>query len=224
MDYKNNIFYIIGSGIVALSVIDLVVTFAMMGMGFDNAIIWFFIGCVTLVIGLFMSQTAKRRCEEGYYEFKRPSKLVVLKENFSSVFGFLFKRGVIGAVAIILVICSVAVTAILGIRCAKTAFDRGGPLNAGYNYSLSEAERYKSLMEEQLQEGNDIRAENFKAAMEKAIKDSEEYLKIGQKLTEKLNKQLPPFYYSLAASASMVAFYITVIVLYKRKNLKGDAL
>ena len=220
MDYKKNIFYIIGSFIVALSVLDLVATFVMMGMGFDSAIVWFFIGSVTLVIGLFISQTAKRKCEEGYYDYKRPSRFAIFKETLGNVFRIVFKRGVLGALSLLVLIVSIAATAVFGFRCAKTAFDRGGALNAGYANSISEAERYKILMEEQLKEGNQLRADNFKASMEKALLDSEEYLKVGEKLSSKLDKQLDCLYYGLAASVCSTALYISVAILYKRKKDK----
>ena len=218
MDYKKNIFYIIGSAMTALSALDLVVTFAMMGMGFDSAIIWFFIGCVTLVIGILMAQSAKRKCEEGYYEFKRPSKLAILKEAFSAFFSFLFKRGFVGAVTLVLLVGSIVVTAIFGFKCAATSFKCGGALNAGYNYSISEAKRYKILMEEELENGNQLRADNFKASMEKALLDSQEYLKVGEKLTVQLDNQLVNLYYALAADAALVALYIAVAVLNKRNQ------
>ena len=221
MDYKKNIFYIIGSAMTALSALDLVVTFAMMGMGFDSAIIWFFIGCVTLVIGILMAQSAKRKCEEGYYEFKRPSKLAILKEAFSAFFSFLFKRGFVGAVTLVLLVGSIVVTAIFGFKCAATSFKRGGALNAGYNHNISEAERYKILMEEELENGNQLRADNFKASMEKALLDSQEYLRVGEKLTVQLENQLVNLYYALAADAALVALYISVAVLNKRNQTEG---
>ena len=54
--YKKDKRYIVGAVLTAASLLILAVTFVLMGMGSDKAVVWFYFSLPALVIGSFIMQ------------------------------------------------------------------------------------------------------------------------------------------------------------------------
>ena len=218
MDYKKDIKYIIGAILAAISVLDMVVTLIMMYFGSDPAIIWFFAGGVGLVIANFIIVSVKRRYE--LFTGDEPSFIDEAKYNLENAKEKLLKRGVLGVVFLSVLIISFIVTAVFGIRTLNTAYDKNGALNAGYNYNLREAERYKGLMEEQIEKGNLRFAAEFQKNMEKCLEESEWYLNYYNEMSEKLEVQIPELITVASINGVVLVAYIAFILATRKQKVE----
>ncbi len=214
MGYKHDLSYRIGILLAAISVIDMVITFILMGLGSDSAIIWFMLGGVVLVISNFIIISAKRRYEQ--VEVSNVTRIEIAKENIINAKNRLFKRGVLGALIFILLVCCFVATAVMGIATLTTAYQRNGAINAGYHFNLREAERYEGLIEEELQKGNERLAEEFSKNRDKCISESEWYLQYYGELSQKLDAQLPYLVATASVNAVVLAVYIAFILAHKK--------
>ncbi len=214
MGYKHDLRYRIGISLAVISVIDMIVTFALMGLGSDPAIIWFMLGGVVLVISNFIIISAKRRYEQ--VEESNVTRIEIAKESLANAKNRLFKRGVLGVVLLFLLMACFIATAVMGIATLKTAYEKSGAINAGYHFNLREAERYEGLMEEELQKGNEKLAEEFSKNRDKCISESEWYLQYYGELSEKLDVQLSRLVVMAAINAVVLAVYIAFVLAHKK--------
>lgn len=70
--YKKDKRYIVGAVLTAASLLILAVTFVLMGMGSDKAVVWFYFSLPALVIGSFIMQAVKRMYEKADMDGTKP--------------------------------------------------------------------------------------------------------------------------------------------------------
>lgn len=70
--YKKDKRYIVGAVLTAASLLILAVTFVLMGMGSDRAVVWFYFSLPALVIGSFIMQAVKRMYEKADMDGTKP--------------------------------------------------------------------------------------------------------------------------------------------------------
>lgn len=223
MEYKRNIWYRIGLILTVVSASVMIVTFVMMGMGFDGSIIWFFAACPVLVIGLLTAQSIKRKYEFACDTDGYPSRLTLMKEGFFRVGHSLSRRGAVGAALLISVVLFTAVSVVFLGMSAHTAFERGGALNAGYNYHKREYSRYSELKDEALERGNTVMAEEYSLNMEKELSESEECLKAAEKLTVKLSGRLKLSVIAVSVDIFFLTLYIVFVIHYNHNKQTGES-
>ena len=218
LDYKKDVKYIIGVALSAISIVVMVVTFVLMYFGSDASIIWFFVGGFGLVIANFILVAVKRQYE--FFTDEEPSFWDVAKYNLETTKENFFKRGVAGAIFTSVLIISFIVTVVFGTITLNTYYNKSGAINAGYTYNLQEAERYKGLMEEQLEKGNLKFAAECEKNMEKCIEESEWYLKYYEQMSEKLERQIPQLI--TVASINGVVFIAYVAFILSTRKRKAE--
>lgn len=217
MEYKKDKLYKFAVGIAIVSIIDMVITFLMMSYSSNlRLILWFFIGGFLLVIANFIMVSVKRKHERVYYE--KPSVGEIVKENVGNFKAFLFKRGIVGFFALIMLVLTFAAFAVIGVKTLTTAYQKSGAINAGYHFNLREAERYEGLMEEELEKGNEKLAEEFRLSAEKCREDSQWYLEYHEVLTERLNTQVKYLIVASVAFFVSLSGHIALVVIYKEKQ------
>lgn len=214
MEYKKDKVYRVAVVLAAISIVDMVITFLMMSYSSNlNLIVWCFGGGVLLVIANFIMVAVKRKYERVYED--EPPIGEIVKENAISFKDFLFKRGVAGFVAMLLLVTSFGFFAISGIRVLSTKYERSGAINAGYHFNLREAEKYDALSEEELEKGNEKLAEEFRLNAEKCRADSEWYFLRYLSLSCLLQERLNLFYFALGIFVVYTVGYFIVIIVTK---------
>lgn len=222
MEYKKDVRYIIGVILATVSVLTMVVTFIMMYFGSDPAIIWFFAGGVGLVIANFILVWIKRRYERMTDD--EPTNLEILKDNILNLKASIFKRGRLGAAFLLVLVLSFVLTVIFGTRTLITSYEKSGAINAGYNFNLREAERYKGIMEEQLKKGNLKFAAECEKNMNKCLEESEWYLQYHGELSEKLEKQRPQFLAVATVNVVLLIAYVAFVLVYKKSKAEDKGI
>ncbi len=220
MEYKNDKIYRVAVVLAVISIIDMTVTFLMMSYSSNlNLIFWCFGGGVLLVIANFIMVAIKRKYERIYED--EPSIGEVVKDNAISFKEFLFKRGLVGFVAMLVLVVSVGFFAVSGIRVLSTKYDRSGYLNAGYHFNLREAEKYDALVEEELEKGNEKLAKEFRLNAEKCRAESVVYLERYESLGDEYQERLNLFYVALGIFVVYTASYVIFIVV-KKSNQRVE--
>ncbi len=220
MNYKKDIMYILGVGLAAVSVLLMVVTFVLMGFGSDPSIIWFFIGSIGLVVSNFILVSVKRKYETVFED--EPSALDIAKDNFETAKEKIFKKGILGAVLLGVLVASFITTAVMGIVVLNTSYQKSGAINAGYHFNLREAERYEQLRIEQVEKGNLRFAAELENNRDKCIKESEWYLSYYGELTEKLSSQVSVLIIMATVNGVILVIYIGFVLVKKRKEQREN--
>lgn len=218
MNYKDSKLYKFFRVICIISIVLVAVTAVMMAFGNDAAILWFFIGCILMAIGGAATAQIKYRYQvytEGDYTL-----LDRVSDFILGIRDFFLKKGVVGTVAAVLLTVSVLGSFFCAVRAATAAYEYSGAKNAGYQYNLSEAERYRTLASTAKEDG-DERYENYCNEMaEKHLKESESYYSVAEKMKPVKEERLKELYAALAVNTATALFY-TGAVLYRKKR-SGD--
>ena len=218
MEYKKDKLYRFAVVLAVLSIVDMSIMFLMMAYSYETyPIVWFFIGGFALVIANFIMVGVKRKYERVFED--EPPIGEIVKENAISFKDFLFKRGVAGFVAMLLLVTSFGFFAVSGIMVLSTKYERSGAINAGYRFNLREAERYDGLAEEELEKGNEKLANEFRLNAEKCRADSEWYLSRYLSLSYLLQERLNLFYTALGIFIVYTVGYC--IVIFVTKPIRG---
>ena len=218
MEYKKDKLYRAAVILAVISIVDITVTFLMMSYSSNLGLIfWCFGGGVLVVIANFIMVAVKRKYERVYED--EPSISEVVKENATSFKDFLFKRGVAGFVAMLVLVASTGFFAVSGIRVLSTKYERSGSLNAGYNFNLREAERYDGLAQEELEKGNEKLAGEFRLNAEKCRAESVVYLERYESLAVEYQARLNLFYLASGLFVVYTAGYVIFIIV--KKPIRG---
>lgn len=179
MAYKSNVWYKIGLIITLLATAEMSVCFILMGFGNDGAIVWFFLGCVFLVIGFLLMQTIRTRYERAEKRGIEPPPMFSsyirmwnrMKEESAEkgVFSFLFKLTLIAVTS---------VTVILAISYGYFTYAKNGMYNnPEYRNDYAVYETYREKWQN-ARKGDDPAATHFYySVMEKHHNDTAIYRK-----------------------------------------------
>lgn len=170
MNYKDDIRYKIGAIILAISLVDLIISFAFMGFGNNAAIIWFYCGLPIFAIGWFMIVSVKLNYERSdkygvgpFPPFYRIRQLISAAK----------KAGVLQSVCTLLVSLISAVLVVLLIICAYYGYNRSAIMHlpqyvkneTGYN-------EYYELWRRARQNGDEEKAKGYFTVMEQYHNDN----------------------------------------------------
>lgn len=222
MEYKNKKSYRFGKLLVCIALALMIVTFALMGFGKDDAIIWFFFGCFIFVIGSFIMTSVKIKYEstcDGEPPFATRVKFYIL--DTIKVF---LKRGKIRAGLLIVLAVITVFSSVEIVKTFNVFYDRGGAYNIGYKQNLKKALEFDNLALEAQKSGDDTYANYCLTMAEKYRDDSGAYLEVSEQLTEKLQIQKKQTVKAIAVNIVFSAIYIGYVIYTKKQTKSKGAL
>lgn len=231
MDYKHNKWYRLGKVVFLMSTALVTVTAILMALGQDAAILWFFIGCLIMIIGNSIMVSIKYR-----YQQMADDELTIGERFAGRVYDikeYFVKKGILGSCLYFLLIASIVCSAVFGIRAASEAYNYSGTWNMGYKYNLSLYEKNSGLANTALGEAESFEAEgkiaeakrkqreaeNYSELAKKNLKDSAESYKAAVRIKPQRDAKLGQFYIVLGINGVVLAAFVTELVL--RKQSRG---
>ena len=217
MSYKQNIWYKIGLILTIVSLIDMSITFVMMGLGNDGAIIWFFAACPTLVTGCLFMQTIRHRYEQSIIRGTEPVPMFnSVRVTYSWLKNQSAKQGIFKTLYLSVLSLLTLATIILAVICGGYAYSRNGLYHAP-DYVLNESiyEEYKGQWQTARKNGDLDSAKRYYAIMEKYHNENALYRKHANEYSDKLQSTAKWCGAILCIDAVLGIVYIA---LFKRKR------
>lgn len=168
--YRKDKRYIAGAVITAASVVIISVTFIMMGIGSNKAIVWFYFSLPALVIGLFVMQSTKRMYERADIDGTSPLPYFYY---FKVLTAKVKKCGVLNT-AVRVLICTVTVAvavcaAVIGYYSYNISALRHQPQ---YVYNETRYNEYYNMWKQALSDGDEEQAHSIFETMEQYHSDN----------------------------------------------------
>lgn len=112
MQYKNDIWYKAGIGLIIASAGLMAITFILMGFGVDGAIIWFFAACPFLVAGFWIIQSIRQKYEQAEMNGKkREPMFMFVRDIYGRIYSAVSEKG--AAKTLLICIISLGLAAVL---------------------------------------------------------------------------------------------------------------
>lgn len=219
MGYRKNFWYILGVVLALASAVVMAVSMIFMYFGSNPAIVVFFAACPTLVIGIFLSGSVKRRYEDADADGTNPVPMFyTVRYCFYKLRLLVAEKGFWRVAVTALTAVALITTLVFAGLCGSCAYRRYEIKNdAVYTENEVLYNEYHALWLEARNSGDTESAHEYAAVMDKYHLGNAEY----RSLMDKYSAELRDHAVKTALFGAVTVFFGSVLALYLRKKRKA---
>ena len=216
MNYRKNFWYILGLGLVLLSVVIMAISMIFMYYGSDKSILWFFGSCPIIVIGVFLMRGTARRYDEADLETGEPLPAFwqiryALHNLRVLVITHDIWRTVLTIVTIVVAVAAVVLSTVCVHSKLSVSATKKDPT---FIQNTNTYEMSRSEWEKARKEGDTEAQKQYFDTMQNALEDNYKYRERIKNYEERFDSVLP---YAVLSAAAAIFLGITLSAYIKFK-------